>query len=262
MTPNNPKKKSTQAASDHECEISKSESKFEWSVNAFCYMKDSPDKPCQEYIPIPWHGDNLKMTETNIRSGIPVDANLAVHYIKNFFDYYTLLIQNPPPINFLEAGDLQNVKNNFDLLYDHHEKYRKLHQSIFDLTYGMTLDKDLLLKIISQPLCEGVRFYLCARIAEEDNQVHLSLVTVGVDKKGCDLHYDLKDTLTENELTPGVNAITTQSLTGEYATPPPPYNTGILKQEDMSDYKKRFVLLNLAKQQQLDIKAAKKQKAA
>ena len=80
-------------------------------------------------------------------------------------------------------------------------------------SFAITFDKNVLLKTISQPKCEGVRFYLCLKQAEQQEDV-LSLVTVGVDANGKDLLYEFQ---------PGipVEDIQTRSLIAEYGYPPP-----------------------------------------
>jgi hypothetical protein len=56
---------------------------------------------------------------------------------------------------------------------------------------GVTFDKSQLLRIISQPRCEGVRFYHALRKGSNGDMA-ATLVLVGVDKDGFDLNYNLK----------------------------------------------------------------------
>ena len=83
----------------------------------------------------------------------------------------------------------------------------------------MSLDKNILLKIISQPRCEGVRFYLCLKegaSAPPENPDVLSLVAVGVDETGKDLFYDYSEEIHKS----GIENIPTIYLVAEYGHPP------------------------------------------
>src|ERR1700752_2897767 len=70
-------------------------------------------------------------------------------------------------------------------------------------SFAVTMDKSILLKTLSQPECEGIRYYLAMKRRPENQYkqkdeveltdsegkpVKLTLVTVGVDKVGTDLH--------------------------------------------------------------------------
>jgi len=85
-------------------------------------------------------------------------------------------------------------------------------RQLIEGSFAITLDKSVLLKTISQPKCEGIRFYLCVKKSEKGEDL-LSLVTVGVDEKGKDLLYEYK----EGTL---VADIPTRSLLAEYGYPP------------------------------------------
>jgi hypothetical protein len=85
-------------------------------------------------------------------------------------------------------------------------------RQLIEGSFAITLDKSVLLKTISQPKCEGIRFYLCVKKSEKGEDL-LSLVTVGVDEKGIDLLYEYK----EGTL---VADIPTRSLLAEYGYPP------------------------------------------
>lgn len=91
---------------------------------------------------------------------------------------------------------------------------------------AITIDKNTLLKTISQPGCEGIRFYPCKKIVELSDgtkQSFVSLVTVGIDINGKDLHYDfIKGTLAKGLVTADIK---NTSLVTEYNYPPPPPKT-------------------------------------
>ena len=115
---------------------------------------------------------------------------------------------------------------------------------------AITIDKNTLLKTISQPGCEGIRFYPCKKtveLADGTKQSFVSLVTVGVDINGKDLHYDfVKGALAKGLAAAGV---TNSSLITEYGyPPPPPYNKNSSVTLD-----NRWVLLEYAKEQVINI---------
>ena len=114
--------------------------------------------------------------------GVAIDAPLAVSMIKALRE----LVEKQPPDNDL----------------------RQLLQGSFAITF----DKNVLLKTISQPKCEGIRFYLCAKTGEKGEPT-LSLVTVGIDEAGKDLLYDYKEGTAMAD-------IPTRSLVAEYGYPP------------------------------------------
>jgi hypothetical protein len=114
--------------------------------------------------------------------GIPIDAPLAVTMIKALRE----LVAKQPGDNEL--------------------------RQLIEGSFAITLDKNILLKTLSQPKCEGVRFYLCIKKGEKGEDL-LSLITVGVDEAGKDLLYEFKEG-TE------VQDIPTRSLVAEYGFPP------------------------------------------
>ncbi len=86
-------------------------------------------------------------------------------------------------------------------------------------SFGITFDKSILLKILSQPLCEGIRFYPCKKNVPDDTgekKPFFSLVLVGVDKDGHDLHFEGS---TLDDIKSGPPDIS-RSLTSEYGHPP------------------------------------------
>ena len=114
--------------------------------------------------------------------GVAIDAPLAVSMIKALRE----MVAKQPPDNEL--------------------------RQLLEGSFAITLDKNVLLKTISQPKCEGIRFYLCAKRAERGEAL-LSLVTVGIDEAGKDLLYDYKEGT-------AVADIPTRSLVAEYGFPP------------------------------------------
>ncbi len=136
------------------------------------------------------------------KAGVPVDANLGVYLIKKLFKSFADIINGPASLS-------ENEKYLLDLF---------LHSR------AITIDKNSLLKTISQPGCEGIRFYLCAKPnineAPGEPKQFLSLVTAGIDIDGKDLGYEFKSQ-TNTEVANDVFKVDTISLLSEFAAPPP-----------------------------------------
>ncbi len=126
--------------------------------------------------------------------GIPVSAKLAVALMADFQN----LIQ---PNDSTEQDELKEL---------------------LVRSSAITIDKNGLLKTLSQPGCEGLRFYLCKKVVtlnDGSKEAFASLVTVGVDAAGKDLHYNfIPDTLSGGLLAADLKST---SLVSEYGTPPP-----------------------------------------
>lgn len=191
----------------------------EWQVYGLCIDKKFP-KVCNKPITIPEQLSNLAMkphppSKTDLPKsipppdpfGMPIEAGLAVNLIKAAYDSLKPLFE----------GYLDSFHGNDK------EKATKTMIDLQNIAYGVAFNKTLLLKILSQPNCEGIRSYLCAR--EGGDGLHYSLVMVGIDANGYDLNYYPAT----NPAPPGyefskditlANSITTYSLVGEYGNPP------------------------------------------
>lgn len=136
--------------------------------------------------------------------GIPINAKLAVALIADLQSRLREKVNNFN--NFLEDED---VREDLEWL-----KNLLIHSS------AITMDKNIILKTLSQPGCEGVRFYLCRKTIGDEKQPFFSLVTVGVNKKGEDLFYEYSS----ETLKLGLKAAQLEdvSLLSEYSSPPPP----------------------------------------
>jgi len=177
--------------------------------------------------------------------GRPIDANLAINFISALYaevhDAY-----GPEDIDSLEHADIK----------ERYQNARKFLNKLVTLNYGMTIDRDFALKILSQPGCEGIRGYLCLK--KDDAEAPLSLVTIGVDGSGYDLRYNVKNAVKwastespKDELpAPGVTSVAMQSLGGEYVTPPYTLDLHSTEAKEIPEenaaFYKRFVLLNIA----------------
>jgi hypothetical protein len=142
---------------------------------------DKPDDP-RPSIDITEHPRSFSMGEGSEPYGIAIDAPLAVSMIKALSEK----VSKQPPDNEL--------------------------RQLMEGSFAITLDKNVLLKTISQPKCEGIRFYLCLKKSDKGEDL-LSLVTVGVDETGKDLLYEYQSGLP-------VQNIPTRSLVAEYGYPP------------------------------------------
>jgi hypothetical protein len=180
--------------------------------------------------------------------GSPIDANLAVDFICNFYKLFRVTPVPQPGKPFEKIIDNMNEAELKESLSNAHQ----IHTQLAKLNYGMTMDKNMLLKFLSQPGCEGIRFYLCS---ESQPQNHISLVAVGVDGCGCDLNFDIKKCVHKpfpnkknKASSPGEFTVDLASLTGQYVTPP---GGGGIEDKNKAisshDVDDSFVLLNIAK---------------
>lgn len=149
--------------------------------------------------------------------GRPIDANLAIFLIRKL----------------LESEAFQTIffaeENNFD---EETNKLIAFFRGAFDLSYGVTFDRNILLKIISQPGCEGVRSYLCLKEPVEGGDwdpSRWSIVLIGVDQWGNDLHYNDPKKEDSGE------DLSTESLIAEYGHPP---TLATMKQRSKSNHYK------------------------
>jgi hypothetical protein len=217
----------------------------EWQLYGHC-MDASYPADCQKPILLPEqesnlgvrpHGSKPTPADTKVPPasfGMPIDANLAIKLIQNayggtseFFDAY------------LEKHEHGTV--------DDKEMALNTVLNLQNLMYGVAFNKTIILKILSQPNCEGIRSYLCARQITADT-LHYSLIMVGVDINGYDLNYPPAQNTTtsgnmNNSMTTG--GVQTLSLIGEYGNPPGgPHLLGYGKNIQVDDH---YYLLKQAK---------------
>ena len=240
-----------------------------WKVQGRKFDSDNPDEPCDD--------QELTIPQTKLCVQLPgyedmplgrhIDANLAVHFISNFLKHIKTIYYPDPSPEFQEfLNDPKNEEFNSFVT-----KTRDFHRRVLELNYGMSIDKNILLKVLSQPDCEGVRFYLCFKPNDDPKKQKISLVMVGIDCEGRDLNYTFtSDTVTyykgneQGVIVPAkagkkaIKNVVTQSSTGEYVTPPYTivanslfseeecykFHNGFDDKDDIEDY---FVLLKLAK---------------
>ena len=165
---------------------------------------------------------NIKMGDgTKGPYGIPISTGVAVTLIKNMLE----AIKSSGHDIFGFTGD-EDSKNDI------------LGKLILN-SMGVTFDKSQLLRIISQPRCEGVRFYHAVR-KDEQGKGSATLVLVGVDKDGYDLNYNLKTPQTiqakQND--------TCESLVDDWGHPPGGNLIETLAKDKAEN--ERYVLLRMA----------------
>ena len=150
--------------------------------------------------------------------GLPVTARLAIFYIRKLWEELEkkqlLSIHRDTKSLFnVLRGHLNKQGKDFkredflEELEKMDKRWEEANDWLIELlrnSFAITMDKSILLKTLSQPECEGIRYYLAMKRRPENqnkqnddidltdsegNPVKLTLVTVGVDKVGTDLHY-------------------------------------------------------------------------
>jgi len=141
--------------------------------------------------------------------GVPIDAKLAINLIHDFH----AMLSEPVLGSFLDGGEVEfdfSEKDSRDQIV---EAFQKLVE-ILKRSCAITIDKNVILKTLSQPGCEGLRFYLCKKSNAGEN--FISLVTVGVNAQGEDLLYEYSSGSTRSAST----SLRNMSLISEYGHPP------------------------------------------
>ncbi|MBS1486907.1 MAG: hypothetical protein JST43_04900 [Bacteroidetes bacterium] len=138
--------------------------------------------------------------------GIPIEATLAINLISDFH----LLLGEFKDV-FIKGGTLE-TKLKTEKMDSFYKSINTLVQ-ILRRSCAITIDKNVLLKTLSQPGCEGLRFYLCKK--SNEGKDYVSLVTVGVDSNGKDHLYDYTPQSKQKTV-----SVETTSLTSEYGFPP------------------------------------------
>jgi hypothetical protein len=193
----------------------------QWTTKGFAYGQNENNEP----IPVP--DSDIPIYEYPKSfidpdypdappAGQPIDANLAVALIKFLHDKLPKL---SPEI-------LKGEKNlSFDFPEYANTDFEHWIIKLLLFSGAITIDKSVLLKTLSQPGCEGMRFYLCLKPDKNIPGGVLSLVTTGIDKDGKDLGYHYSKE-TREEVTKGKMSLETKSYNAEFHYPPPPRTQG------------------------------------
>jgi hypothetical protein len=209
----------------------------QWQLYGHC-EKNTGEQPVNDGIllteqtnklgfrPIPTNTGPAPSSVTEEYFGSPVVADLAISLIKNAY------------------GVTEEIFNSYLDSFEHPLDKSLAEKSILDLkkiNYGVAFSRSAVLKILSQPNCEGIRSYLCARPV--DGLHHFSLVMVGIDINGYDLNYPPADEK-GGSLQNGDKAATdTKSLGLEYGNPP---GGGITMHGDKVQIDEHYYLLKQA----------------
>jgi hypothetical protein len=192
-------------------------------------------------IPIMECARSVSMDKDKQAYGQPIDAKWGIHLIKNLFNqlHESNILQYLFADEFLKVKEVKQENlavtegDGADKQGEGMDKEKEeLLQWLIRLLWhskAITIDKNILLKALSQPLCEGLRFYLCLTPplngkGPQGETIHglpkgtFSLVTIGVDKKGHDLHYTFDPTIIKSDA--DIPEVATTSLVGEYGHPP------------------------------------------
>jgi hypothetical protein len=206
--------------------------------------------------------DGIVMPDGKNVYGEPVNARLAIFYIRKLWqeiEKLKLLTVHEDTMIFMDI--IRNhSKNKFKELKEEdfevklkeiEQKWKRANDWLIDLlrnSFGITMDKSVLLKTLSQPECEGIRYYLAMKRKPEEEKsvtyegeikdskgrpVKLTLVTVGVDKKGTDLHYEYDPEKVEDKRIPDVE---NKSLCTEYPRTPGIYKKHEIEMEELKPY--------------------------
>lgn len=178
--------------------------------------------------------------------GEPIDARLAIHFIRNLWraidEDLVFQIYNKTKNLFqpdekeklekmekIEQKEQKEQKPDDDFSGFSKPEIKKILKSfncfvkLLQYSAGLTASRSMLLKILSQPESRGVRFYLALKNPEDfSKKANLddgifTLVMVGVDDTGTDLHYEYDaNNHARGDQIPKVD---TTSLPGEYPAP-------------------------------------------
>jgi len=194
------------------------------------------------------------------RFGSAIDAKLAVSYIRLLWDTVDgrrlrnlaedtkQALRNVDDLfhSFTEE-DKKRLDEAYSIVAENAEKAQHWLVKLLDASAAITMDKNLILKTLSQDECQGLRFYLCMKHKPlfekeqvEDGSVDklshglgdkiLTLCTVGVCKDGKDLFYDYPEERAQSRVGSPIPDIEDESLALEY-----PFVSGLLCSKPFSD---------------------------
>jgi hypothetical protein len=162
----------------------------------------------------------IRMPDTTVGPyGVPISTGAAVLLIKNYKE-----VLKEEKIDF--TSESANKSRIEDLLVT---------------LQGITFDKSQILRIISQPGCEGMRFYPAVRKNSSGDFDSFTLVCVGVNENGFDLNYE--EYKKENVFTKGADSC--ESIVDDWGHPPTISKDKLLSAK-MGD--EHYVLMRLAEE--------------
>ena len=241
----------------------KKQLKSNWAVDANCLCQDGTTES-QKNLPVNTPRRSVVMPGSNATAGTPVNTKLAIRYMRRFLKFYKLYLRTAE-----EKASKFHADNDKDALLELFKNHVKFHQRVYHMSYGMTMEKDHALRLLSQPGCEGLRFYMCSK--DMGGKEVISLVVVGVDHRGYDLNFDPVDSLVSSKADGVLDDVSDDSLGVEYNTPPYTDGGGSGGVRDYNpinpvdpttidpnrphaeEYKECFVLLNMARNRKLKL---------
>jgi hypothetical protein len=191
----------------------------EWTIPGKVYKKDGPatDEPI------------IFQEELQTNNSTPVNAPLAVSLMtqliglippeilypkkfkpisKQLDDWYRRLVQmrkNEKP------DELESAEEEFQDILNKIKKLENVTVRLLRNSLAVTADKGTLLKALSQPGCEGLRFYQCVSGNTTVNPDMLSFVFLAVDKDRNDLSHKFNSSIKKD-----IERIPTTSFSAEY----------------------------------------------
>ena len=234
------------------------EKKIHWIAKGMTYNKMQAGTPgTLEDIAFVDSGKEMSMGNDDEYFGMPIDGRLAVHYIRNLWDtikadnLLRMTEQSIDKVNSYRKNNhafLKGNENNKALtelekvqqeLIDQISQAEKWLLDLLNSSFAISMRKNLVLKTLSQPGCEGLRFYLCMKDKPKENNntkpgantskvqptpenTHaapgkiLTLVMVGLDIHGQDLNFKYDEALHRDAGANGIAKIENPSVCDEY----------------------------------------------
>lgn len=220
--------------------------KIRWIARGKTYSDLEAGRPdVTANIEIPESENGIKMKYGGTIYGEPIDARLAIFYIRKLWTEIkrdrilsihkdTRRLMDDLDKEFKDNGItddkmLRSFTRIKRLVDDQSAKAENWIAELLDNSFAITMEKSVILKTLSQPECEGIRFYLCMKdpiavegeqqpVEKKENDVKgvLTLVTVGVNKEGHDLHFQYYPEKHEIEKFRVIPDVETSSLCTEY----------------------------------------------
>jgi hypothetical protein len=165
-----------------------------------------------------------------LNASIPVNAPLAVSLMKQLIELippdvlYPISGKSisqqlrdlfPPPaagVGGDEKSDIsQSLQMKIAVIANKIQELENLADLLLRNSLAITADKGTLMKALSQPDCEGLRFYQCVSGDSTAEPKKLSLVILAVDRESSDLGYEFEPSIKKD-----IDKIGTKSFSAEY----------------------------------------------
>lgn len=240
-----------------------STNKVKWIAKGFTFKEgETPNPVTPGDINVKESGNGLKMDHPGTQEfGTPVSAKVAVSYIRQLWDAVdgkglkTLAQDTENALEgvrhyFLDFPEKEKLE--LEKTYAKVVNNAKLTQQwlvdLLDASAAITMDKNIILKTLSQDECQGMRFYLAMKnISSGEGEpsvkpgfvdpltggplpTKLTLCTVGVSKEGKDLFYDFPEGRLQAKVGSPIPDVLDESLAGEY-----PFTSGKLCTKPFDD---------------------------